>query len=111
MTVLEKTDYDTDSYLMDFSDKVPAGITLKSSPDPTVEWLLFDGSAPVSGAPSAEAGTFILDGATSLIWQFDVSGGTLGVNYIVRVKAVRNDNLPVEGNGILIVRLPPKPLS
>ncbi len=101
--VLEKTDYDADTFNMDFTSKLPSGVTLAVTA-PTVTFLLEDESTPPAGtAPTAS--NFVLD-TTAKIWQFDVAGGTLGVNYIVRVQATRSDGLQIEGNGILQIRIP-----
>jgi len=101
--VLEKVDYDLDLFDMDFSDKLRSGITLQVG-DPTVTWLFEDGTTPAAGTEPVAA-NFVRNGGNT-IWQFEVSGGTNGVAYVVRVQAVGSDGRAIEGNGILKVGVP-----
>jgi len=102
--VAEKTDLDEDVFDMDFTNKLPSGVTLAASPDPTVTFLYPDGTAVDSGDLPAVS-NYALDGDAK-IWQMRITGGTNGKTYVIRVVAVKSDGLDVEGNGILRVRVP-----
>ena len=102
--VLEKTDLDTGTYHMDFTNKLPSGRVLADDA-PTITWLYADGSS-VAAADRPATATYVLEPENSMSWQFDITGGTLGKIYMIRVVAKDDDMKVIEGNGILRIRIP-----
>lgn len=86
---------------MDFASRLPDGVVLVDAV-PTVEFLLINGNAAPTPPTTSD---FVLDAAKK-VWQFKVVGGVNGTDYVVRVKAMRSDNIPIEGDGVLQVRIP-----